>query len=193
MTSKLRAILCSTLLALMCASVAWATDAKPVDAQAAASQPTGTVVLDTTSPVVPPLGTVEVLAAIDEKEEVKEPAGQAAWWQLLIKHALELVFLVLGLMATALVRVLGKKYGFAEQTEKVNDVLIRATAFAEQAAIKLFKVDGKPVESAKKMEIAVEFAEKLAKDYKLPAKGSDWWEEKLESWLGVEKRANSKA
>jgi hypothetical protein len=190
MTSKLRAILCSTLLALMCAT-AWASDAKVTDAQAAASQPTAGIEVVNTDAVVPPLGTVTVPGT---DTVVEDASGKAAWWQLLIKHALELVFLVLGLMATAFVRVLGKKYGFADYTEKLNDVLTRATAYAEQAAAKALKVDGKPMESAKKLELALGFAEELAKDYKLPQKGNDWWEGKLESWLGIEKvKANGKA
>jgi hypothetical protein len=144
--------------------------------------------------------------ADDKKEEAKadeKPAGDEKpaetkaeesqeWWETGLAHLLKLVFLILGLMATALVRVLMKKYGFEEQSGKINDLLTKALGFAEQKALKASKLEeGKLTSGAEKMEMAIKFAQGLAKDYKLPEKGSDWWEDKLESWLGVQKNGSA--
>ena len=110
-----------------------------------------------------------------------------SWWQLLLKHGIELAFFIITLMITAFVNVIGKKYKFEDYTNKINDVLARASGYAEQKAISLAKVKGKPLPSAEKMQIAINFAESLAKEYKLPKKGTEWWDDKLESWLGVGK------
>lgn len=107
------------------------------------------------------------------------------WWQLLLEHLMELVFTLLGLMGTALVTVLFKKYKFQDHTERVNDLLDRAVGFAEQKSKKAAKLEGDPIGSAEKLEVAIQFAQSLAKEYKLPKKGKDWWEDKLEAWLGV--------
>ena len=123
-------------------------------------------------------------------KEVKEE-GTLPWWKFLLQNLMELMFLILTIMATAFVRVLMKKYGFESDSAKINDLLEKGSGFAEQWSIKKLKLDGEPVEGAKKMEVALEFVQKMAKEYKLADKGSDWWEEKLESWLGV-KNGHSK-
>lgn len=110
---------------------------------------------------------------------------ELSWWKMLLAHGLEFVFAILGIMATAFVTVLLKKFGFESQTAKINDVLDRAIGFAEQKSTKALKLDGKPDSSATKMNMAVNFAVQMAKEYKLPDKGKTWWEDKLESWLGV--------
>ena len=147
----------------------------------------------TTAPVVS-AGEVTVEPSSDGAEVKKEAApAELSWWKLALKHLMELVFLVLGLMAMALVRVMMKKYGFEEQSGKVNDVLMKAIGFAEQWSINKAKLEGEAAPgSAQKMEMAVDFAKKLADEYKLPKKGSDWWEHKLEGWLGIDKaKANA--
>jgi hypothetical protein len=124
--------------------------------------------------------TKEDLALLDDTEK----AG-LNWWQLLLKHLMELVFTLLGLIGTALVTVLFKKYKFQEQTDKINDLLMRAIGFAEQKSKKAAKLDGSPKGSTEKLELAIQFAQNMAKEYKLPAKSQEWWEDKLEAWLGV--------
>lgn len=123
--------------------------------------------------------------------EVPPPAPQAevqqvVWWEVLVKNAMELGFLILTLMVTAVVRVVGKKYGFSAYTDQVNSVLSKAASYAEQKSIAAAKLeDGKPSSGAEKMTLAVSFAKKMGKDYKIKSKGSDWWEHQLESWLGM--------
>ncbi len=107
------------------------------------------------------------------------------WWQVLLSHVMELAFAVVGIMVSAFITVLLKKYGFESQTTKINDVLDRAIGWAEQKSKKAAKFDGKPIDSGAKMDLAIEFAEKLAKEYKIADKGVGWWEGKLESWLSV--------
>lgn len=117
--------------------------------------------------------------------EASAPQLEAKWWQVLLKHLLELIFAVLGILATGFVTVLLKKYGFEVQTGQVNDILERARGYAEQLSIKKLKLDGKPVPSAEKMGLAIQFAQKLAEEYKIKDKGKEWWEGKLESWMGM--------
>ena len=150
------------------------------------------VVAPTASAATSAAPVVGTKPAASETPAVEVPpatkAEDLSWWKTGLKHAFELVFLVLGLMATALVRVMMKKYGFEEQSGKVNDVLTKAIGFAEQWSLKKMKMNGEAAPGgAKKMEMAVDFAKKLAEEYKLPDKGTDWWEHKLEGWLGVDK------
>jgi hypothetical protein len=105
---------------------------------------------------------------------------------MLLSHAMELAFAILGLLLSGLVTVLMKKYGFEAQSAKVNELLSKAVGYAEQKALAASKLEeGKVTPGAEKMELAIQFAEKMAADYKLPKKGKDWWEDRLESWLGV--------
>lgn len=105
---------------------------------------------------------------------------------LAIQYAMKLGFFVVSLLLAVFIRVLMKKFGFEDQANKVDDVLKRAAGFAEQWALKKAKVDGEAKPGGpEKMKEAICFAVKLAQEYKLPKKGEDWWEEKLESWLGV--------
>jgi type IV secretory pathway VirB10-like protein len=128
----------------------------------------------------------------EKKEEAKPEAAPVAsekeqsWWKYGLSELMKLGFLLLTLMATAFVRTLMKKYGFEEQSAKINDLLMRAVGYAEQKAIKASQLEeGKKTSGAEKMALAVEFAQGLAKEYSLPEKGQDWWEDRLESWLGV--------
>jgi len=170
--------------------VAWPNTGYSVDAA-----PTSAPVVQVDAKVVTPSvdASVEPPSGNDTAGTVDEKPADLRWWQLGLKHLMELVFLVLGLMATALVRVMMKKYGFEEQSGKVNDVLMKAIGFAEQWAIKKAKMEGEAAPGgAQKMEMAVDFAKKLAVEYQIPDKGSDWWEHKLEGWLGIEKaKANA--
>lgn len=127
--------------------------------------------------------------AEEPKEEPKAAAtvsGEVKWWEEGLSHLMKLGFLLLSLLASGLITVLMKKYGFEDQSAKVNELLGKAVGYAEQKAIKAAKLEeGKKTSGAEKMNLAVQFAQKMAGDYKLKEKGSDWWEDKLESWLGL--------
>lgn len=112
------------------------------------------------------------------------------WWKVLIRYMLELVFTLLGAMGTVLVTVLARKYGFEDYSAKINDVLGRGIGFAEQKSLQAVKVDGKPLGSAAKLNLALDFIVVKAKEYKLPDKGKDWWEKKVEGWLGMQSMSN---
>lgn len=136
---------------------------------------------------------IAAAGGVSEAVLVPVPSNEVAengksWWQVGLRHLMELVFLVLGIVATAFVRVLMKKYGFEDHSAKVNDVLQKAAGYAEQWAIRQAKLDGRAARGgAEKMRVALQIAQEMAKDYKLPQKGSAWWETKLEGWLGTEK------
>jgi hypothetical protein len=117
---------------------------------------------------------------------VQEESEGLGYGKMAIQYAMQLGFLLLSILLSGFVTVLLKKFGFQAQTEKVNDVLERARAYAEQWALKKAKAEGEAKPGGpEKMQTAVDFAVKLAAEYKIPTKASDWWEEKLEAWLGV--------
>jgi hypothetical protein len=147
-----------------------------VVAKDAASQPAAAVA--SVAPVHPAAPTAVVIDA---------EAKVAQWWQLLLRHLMEIIFSILGIMATGFVAVLLKKYGFEAQTAKINDVLERAVSYAEQKAISATKLNGQPSPGAAKMEMALDFARMLAREYKIQEKGKEWWTGRLEGWLGASK------
>ncbi len=152
-----------------------------------------TKVVAKVAPASQPAVAAPVAAPAPKAAETPAPQLEAKWWQVLLKHLLELIFAVLGILVTGFVTVLLKKYGFEAQAGKVNDILERARGYAEQLSIKKLKLDGKPVPSAEKMELAIQFAQKLAEEYKVQAKGKEWWEGKLESWMGMKKNGTTSA
>lgn len=144
------------------------------------------------TPASQPVAAPAVTATTPVAQPVVQPEG-ANWWQVLLKHLLELVFVVLGILATGFVTVLMRKYGFEAQTTQVNDVLARAQGYAEQLSVKKLKLDKAPLESVQKMELAIQFAQKLAEEYKIKGRGKEWWEGKLESWIGMKKNGSTSA
>lgn len=137
------------------------------------------VVAVKTSPVV--ATEVPVAPVVAQPVVVDMP-----WWKVILRYGLELIFSILGLMATVLVTVLMKKYGFETYAAKVNDLLDRGTGYAEQLSLKALKLNGKPLGSAEKLELALQFVSEQAKQYKLPDKGKEWWTKKIEGWLGAQ-------
>ena len=145
-----------------------------------------------TVPVVKTEGKVEVVAPKAEEKPAAAPVAAPdedaglGYGALAVKYAMQLGFLLLSLLLSGFVTVLLKKFGFQAQNEKIQDILTKAAAFAEQWSMKKAKLDGaiKPG-GPEKMEQAISIALAMAKEYKLPEKGKDWWEERLESWLGV--------
>jgi hypothetical protein len=117
--------------------------------------------------------------------QVLDPSLSAPWWKVLLSNLLQLVFSILGVMASILVTVLLKKYGFAAYTDKLNTVLDRCTSYAEQMALQALKLNGVPMGSAAKLELALQFAMERAKELGLPEKGKEWWTKRVESWLGI--------
>jgi hypothetical protein len=179
---KLFAILIlSSSLALAAPSMAQAPkeEAKvvKVEAKAPASQPVAAV------------AKTEVAVPAKVATPTTEPIV-TEWWKVLIRYGLELVFTVLGLLISVLVTVLMKKYGFEDYSAKVNDALSRGVGYAEQMSLKALKISGKPLGSAEKMDIALQFVTDKAKEYKLPDKGKEWWTKKVEGWLGVQNQEN---
>ena len=184
-----RKIMLFALLSLFVAAPAMAVDAGKTDAKPAVTAPaTKAPAPATKAPAADPKAEAKAPA---ETVKTETPTHEAKWWQVGLKHLLELVFAVLGLLATAFVTVLMRKYGFEDQSNKVNDILTKALGYAEQLSIKKAKLDGKPTSGGEKMDLAIQFAQKLATDYKLKDKGKEWWEEKLESWLGVQKNGSA--
>lgn len=135
------------------------------------------------SPVVPEKTELAVASPV-----AAEKTAEVSWWKVLLSHLMEVAFALLGLLLSGLVTVLMKKYGFESQSARINELLGKSVGYAEQKAVKASKLgEGTKTSGAEKMELAVQFAEKLAKDYKVKEKGKDWWEMKLESWMGEKK------
>lgn len=184
---KLKKVLLASIIALSILMSAQAASAQPTKSKVVSSGKV-TVVEGPVNPVDAAVAAPASFVAPETEitgEAVK--GGELSWWQVLLKHLMELVFTVLGIMATATVTVLFRKYGFESHAARVNEVLEKATGYAEQWAVKKMKFDKEPAESGAKLEMAVKMAQSLAHEYKLPARGSGWWEDRLESWLGSKK------
>ena len=195
------------LVSLLLVDPAFAADGEPTAVVPAKVAPTkikvvkravpkkvAKVVVPTKVPVAPVAVPEEPTKAEEPKEVPVAPVAavkttEVTWWKVLVSHAMELAFALLGLMLTIFVRVLMKKYGFESEATRVNTLLSKAVGYAEQKAVAAAKLEeGKKTSGAEKMELAVQFAEKLAVDYKLPVKAKDWWEDRLEAWMGVTKK-----
>lgn len=169
--------------------------AVPVMAQAPATQPAA--VTKVATPTSAPVAKTEAPATkVAVAAKAAEPAPEptvSEWWKVLLKHLLELAFTILGIMATIFVTVLMRKYGFENYSAKVNDLLLRGTSYAEQMSIKAAKLSGKPLAGAEKMELALGFITDMAKQYKLPDKGKEFWTKKVEGWLGSQPKNGTSA
>jgi len=153
--------------------------------QPAAAAPTAVAVPSVSQPAPVSTSSTAVTASTTTTEEM-------LWWKVLIRYGLELVFSLLGIMATVLVTVLMKKYGFEDYSAKVNSILERGAGYAEQKSLQALKLNGKPLASAEKLVVALDFMAEKAKEYKLPDKGKEWWTKKVEGWLGVQTLQNPK-
>jgi len=187
----------TVLAALICALLSFPTQAQtPPDG---GKPPVPPPVLATAKPAASP-ALAPVAAPVAVPAPAPAPVATAStttteempWWKVLIRYGLELVFAILGIMATAFVTVLMRKYGFEDYSAKVNDLLERGTGYAEQKSLNALKLNGKPLGSAEKLALALEMIGEKAKEYKLPEKGKEWWEKKVEGWLGSGKLANGK-
>jgi len=151
----------------------------PAKAVVAASQP---------SAVVPAAQPVVVAPAAPQPAAVPlDPTLAAPWWKVLLRYGLELIFTILGLLASVFVTVLMKKYGFEDYTARINELLTKSIGFAEQKSSQALKLNGQPLGSAEKLALALELIAEKAKEYKLPDKGKEWWTKKVEGWLGSQK------
>lgn len=153
----------------------------PAKVATAASQPA--VAITAVQPVVP------AAAAPQPKAVPLDPTLATPWWKVLLRYGLELIFTILGLLASVFVTVLMRKYGFEDYTARVDELLTKSIGFAEQKSSQALKLNGQPLGSAEKLALALELIAEKAKEYKLPEKGKEWWTKKVEGWLGSQKVA----
>jgi len=172
-------------IALAIGAPTWAQDTK--------STAKVEVKVPATQPVVVTAPKVTVTAQPVVAAPVAVAVPELPWWKVLIRYGLELVFTILGLLASVFVTVLMKKYGFENYAAKVNDILLRGTGYAEQKSLQALKLNGKPLASTEKLVLALDFVAEKAKEYKLPDKGKEWWTKKVEGWLGAQNMSNGTA
>jgi hypothetical protein len=111
-------------------------------------------------------------------------AAQQNWWQEGLTELIKLICAILLILASAFVTVMTKKYGFESSQAVLDDILHRAVSYVEQTTTAKLGAGADKTPGAKKMEMAIEVAKKLAADTKLKEKGTEWWTTRLESWLG---------
>lgn len=122
-----------------------------------------------------------------------------SWWKVLLGGLSEtaitfLLFILLGLGGLA-IKWVAKKMKIEDATqitqmENVWSTLIGMGAnYANQMAHKL---RDNPDKKGKKMDWAVEFVQKLIKDWKLPEKSADWIKKRVEAKLGGTERGGLK-
>jgi len=145
----------------------------PVTPMAAAAVPTP-------APVPAPVATVAPAAKQDSKGSVF--GGQ------LLQLLLYLIATFLAAFIPVLTAWLYKKLKIADLDgkDKIDAIVLKAVLFgigkAEEAAHKL---RDNPMDSAKKMDVALTAANKYLKDSGLPEKGADYLTDLIESQLGV--------
>lgn len=164
-------------------------EAPKVEVKAPASQPAPAPAV--AAPASQPAKAAASAPAAAQVAPAPDAEAGLPWWKVLLKYILELVFTILGVLASVFVTVLMKKYGFEDYATKVNDLLARGTGYAEQKSLQALKLNQAPLKSSEKLALALEFITEKAKEYKLPDKGKAWWEKKVEGWLGVQNMATS--
>lgn len=156
---------------------------KIVKATAPASQPV------VAAPVVAPKADPKVAPKAEPTPApVPTPAPAPAvqkWWQEGLSELVKVLGSILIILIGTLVTVLAKKYGFESYQAILDDVLHRSVNYVEQITVNKLGEGQEKTPGAKKMEMAIEIAKKLAANTKLKDKGTEWWQTQLESWLGA--------
>lgn len=173
----------------------FADDEKPVasgKAKIVSVQKGKLVAIPTDAEVIPanePAEGTVIVSGSHEEEKTSQAKEESSlsWGRVFLKYILDLVFAVLGIVATGFVTVLLRKYKFDSFTAKVNDLLERAVGFAEQKSVQALKLTGKPLEGAVKLDFALEFVKNLSIEYGLEGRSKDWWIEKIEGWIGAKR------
>lgn len=168
------AILCCFILS----SVVYAETAKPEKTP---------VVLVTKTPATQPATAIATSQPVQSVVAAATIPTEATWKQITLRNVVELLFALLSMIAIAVANALLKKYKFETYTAQVDDIIKKAVGYAEQQAALKLKYQDIAVKPEDKLQIAIEFAEELAKKYKVKDKSQEWIEKQIESWLGLSK------
>lgn len=103
--------------------------------------------------------------------------------QLLLDHAIQLVFLFAAPILLKLVNDWMKAKGLNNATGHVHDILSDAVAYAEQTALAKVRAGGTPVPGNEKLNSALAFAQTEVKRLKLPEIASDHLTKMIEASL----------
>lgn len=122
--------------------------------------------------------------------------AQDTWWQVLLGGLSETALVFAGAMALTLggllIRWVMKKMNITdvEKVKSVDAMYDAAVGLGIQyAAQYAHKLRDDPDASGKKLEVAVEFVQKMVKDWGLAEKSADWVAARVEAKLGADKLA----
>ncbi len=163
----------------------FAAPADGATADAAATAPaTKAAVAPATAPSVATTPKADVSKATVKAEPVPEKQD---WWQVLLAELLKLFALIAVPVLSTVVVSLLKRWKINVEFEQVNKIATAAAGWAEQKALSALKEDKKKTSGGDKMKMALDFANGMAKQYKLPSKATTKLQELIESSLGQEK------
>jgi len=140
------------------------------------------------APVAPVVETVKVETPVVETVKVETVKVETqAWWQVLVaeitKVAVAIFTPVLGMLAFVLMR----RWGLKIDLEKANSIASWATGYGEQKALNALKEGKEKTSGADKMKMALDFANGMANQYRLPKRASESLEKLIEANLGGKK------
>jgi len=169
------------------AAVAAPTGGGTASGPASAAPASKTVTASPNQPTMADPSTAQPVAG-----NANQPTKEVGVVKTGLKYLVEGLFALVLTLLSGLVTVLMRKFGLESQSKRVNELLEHAVNFAKQKAIGAMKAEGKLTPNAEKMKTAIEYAQKMARDFKLKDKGSAWWEDRLESWIGKRKSEREK-
>jgi len=114
-----------------------------------------------------------MVAAQTTKPAAPAQAAGQQWWQTLLVTVIEVALAIFIPVLGVLVYSLLNRWGISVEKEQVDKIATQAMQFADQKAKVLLKHEGKRTPGAEKAKIALDFAKKLADEYKLTEKARD--------------------
>jgi len=154
---------------------------------AAAPLPAPTLAATPTTAVAkipkPKLGEPGLKADLGEPQEIETQS----WWQVLVAEITKITVAIFTPVLGMLIMFLLRRIGFKIQLEKAQSIASMAVGYGEQLALKTLKEGCKKTPGAKKMKIAVDFANALASQYKLKKMATERMQSLIEAKLGEKK------
>ena len=109
---------------------------------------------------------------------------QQTWWQLLLNNIITIVFSIITPVLSFFVWRLLARYKINLELSAIDSITSKVVSYGEEAAHKALK-DGQPLTAgADKMKVAVDIAQSLMTQYKLPKLAEETLIKLIESKLG---------
>jgi hypothetical protein len=162
--------------------------AVPALASDTSTKPDATVVkkLDASAAVAKADASPAPSAPSSPQQTPAKPDAQT-WWQVLLMFLIKASLAIAGPVLSVLVVTLLRRWKINLEYDQVNKLVSAAAGFAEQKSAIALKEGAQKTSGAEKLKLALDFADSLAKQYKLSAKATSKLTELIESHLGQAK------